>query len=94
MEYSSNFSGTQRVTAFASIFVYQSLLTKWYIMYGTFYKFLKEGTMPTIGITGLIGGILAIIFGIVIIIRPQIIAWLIGIYLIIIGVLAIIGALS
>ena len=43
-------------------------------------------------ITGLISGILAIIFGVIIIIRPKIIAWLVGIYLIILGILAIIGA--
>jgi uncharacterized membrane protein HdeD (DUF308 family) len=45
-------------------------------------------------VTGLIGGILAIIFGIIVIIRPKILAWLIGIYLIIVGVLAIITALA
>lgn len=44
-------------------------------------------------ITGLISGILAVIFGIVIIIKPKIVAWLVGIYLIILGVLAIIGSL-
>jgi uncharacterized membrane protein HdeD (DUF308 family) len=50
--------------------------------------------VPTLGITGLIGGILAILFGIIIIIRPKIVAWLVGIYLIIMGILAIIGAVT
>ena len=42
---------------------------------------------------GLIGGILSIIVGIIIIIWPRIIAYIIGIYLVIIGVNAIITAL-
>ena len=45
-----------------------------------------------IGVTGIVGGVLAIIFGIVIIARPKIVAWLVGIYFIILGVLAIIGS--
>ena len=45
-----------------------------------------------IGVTGIVGGVLAIIFGIVIIARPRIVAWLVGIYFIILGVLAIIGS--
>ncbi len=36
-------------------------------------------------ISGVIGGILAILGGIVVIIKPQIIAWILGIYLIIFG---------
>jgi hypothetical protein len=42
---------------------------------------------------GLIGGILTIVVGIVIIIWPRIIAYIIGIYFIVIGILAIISAL-
>ena len=41
--------------------------------------------MPVI--SGLVTAILAIVFGIIILIKPQIIAWLIGIYLIIIGIM-------
>ena len=47
-----------------------------------------------VGIAGLVGGILAIIFGIIVIIKPQILAWLIGIYLIIAGILTIVSTLT
>ena len=47
-----------------------------------------------LGVAGLVGGILAIIFGITIIIKPKILTWLIGIYLIIMGILALIAALA
>jgi len=33
-------------------------------------------------------GIIAIIFGVLILVRPEIVAWLVGIYLIVAGVLA------
>ena len=46
-----------------------------------------------LGATGLIGGIISIIVGVLVIIWPRIIAYVIGIYLIIIGILAIIAAL-
>jgi len=51
--------------------------------------------MPIAGIaiSGLWGGILAIIAGVIIMIWPAIIAYVIGIYLIIIGVLTIISSL-
>jgi len=49
--------------------------------------------MGAIGVTGIIGGVLAIIFGLVIIFNPKLIAWLVGIYFIIMGALAIIGAI-
>lgn len=39
-------------------------------------------------ISGIIGGVLAIVAGIIVIIKPQIIAWVVGIYLIIFGVFA------
>jgi len=39
-------------------------------------------------IKGLWMGIIAIIFGILILVRPEIVAWLVGIYLIVAGVLA------
>jgi len=47
-----------------------------------------------LGISGLIGGILAVIFGIIVIIKPKILAWLIGIYLIIFGILTIVAVLK
>ncbi len=49
--------------------------------------------MQLIAISGLIGGILAILAGIIIIIWPRIIAYIVGFYLIIIGILAVIAAL-
>ena len=45
-------------------------------------------------ISGIIGGILAVVAGIIVIIKPQIIAWVVGIYLIIFGALAILAALG
>ncbi|MFC2001028.1 hypothetical protein ACFLUZ_00800 [Chloroflexota bacterium] len=45
-------------------------------------------------ISGVIGGILAIAGGIIVIIKPQIIAWVLGIYLIIFGVIAVLAALG
>ncbi len=45
-------------------------------------------------ISGVIGGILAILGGIVVIIKPQIIAWILGIYLIIFGAFAVLAALG
>ena len=45
-------------------------------------------------ISGAIGGILAIIAGILVIIWPKIIAWVVGIYLIIFGVFAVLAALG
>jgi len=49
--------------------------------------------MTFLSVSGLIGGILAILAGIVVMIWPRILAYIIGIYLIIVGVLAIIAAL-
>ncbi len=45
-------------------------------------------------LSGVIGGILAILGGIVVIIKPQIIAWILGIYLIIFGAFAVLAALG
>ena len=42
-------------------------------------------------VSGLLMGILSIIAGILIIVFPSILAWVIGIYLIVIGVLAILA---
>ncbi len=44
-------------------------------------------------ISGLIGGILAIIAGIIVLVKPKILAWVVGIYLIIFGVSALMAAL-
>lgn len=44
-------------------------------------------------ISGLIPGIIAIVAGIIVLIWPKILAWVIGIYLIIFGALAVIAAL-
>ncbi len=43
-------------------------------------------------VSGVIGGILAIIFGIIVIIKPQIIAWVLGIYLILFGIFSVFAA--
>ena len=53
----------------------------------------KEGDMGLPAISGLIGGILAIIAGIVVLIKPQIIAWVVGIFLIIFGISAVVAVL-
>lgn len=45
-------------------------------------------------ISGLIAGALAIIAGIIVIIWPRIIAWVLGIYLIIFGAFAVLAALG
>ena len=45
-------------------------------------------------LSGVIGGILAILAGIIVIIKPQIIAWVLGIYLIIFGAFAVLAALG
>ena len=44
-------------------------------------------------ISGVIGGALAVIAGIIVLIKPQILAWVVGIFLIIFGVSAIFAAL-
>ena len=49
--------------------------------------------MFDLAVGGIIGGIISIIFGIVIIVWPRLIAYLVGGWLIIIGILAILAAL-
>jgi uncharacterized membrane protein HdeD (DUF308 family) len=44
-------------------------------------------------ISGIIGGILAIIAGIVVLVKPKILAWVVGIFLIIFGVSAVMAAI-
>ena len=41
--------------------------------------------------TGFISGIIAIVFGIVILVKPRVLAYLIGVYLIIIGIFYFVG---
>ena len=50
------------------------------------FEFLPE-------ISGIIGGALAILAGIIVMVKPQIIAWVVGIYLIIFGIFAVIAAI-
>ena len=49
--------------------------------------------MGILAISGLIGGIIAVVAGIMVLIWPKIIAWVVGIYLIIFGALAIWAAI-
>ena len=53
----------------------------------------KEVAMGLPAISGVIGGALAVIAGIIVLIKPQILAWVVGIFLIIFGVSAIFAAL-
>ena len=54
----------------------------------------KEGAMGLPQISGVIGGVLAIIGGILVLIKPKILAWVVGIYLIIFGIFAVLAALG
>ena len=53
----------------------------------------KEGNMQFIQVSGLVAGIIAILSGIIIIVWPRVIAYIIGIWLLIVGILAVINAL-
>jgi uncharacterized membrane protein HdeD (DUF308 family) len=44
-------------------------------------------------ISGLVGGILAIIAGILVLVKPKILAWVLGIYLIVFGAFAVLAVL-
>jgi len=48
-------------------------------------------SLPNLGQLGLIGGIITLIFGIVVMVFPKILNYLVGIWLIIIGVVALIA---
>ena len=50
--------------------------------------------MPFLSVSGLIAGILAVVVGIIIIIWPRVIAYFIGGYLVVVGIIAIINALQ
>ena len=52
-----------------------------------------ECKMTNVEISGLIGGILAIISGLIVIAWPRIIAYIIGIYFILVGIIAVIASL-
>jgi len=49
--------------------------------------------MEVPAISGVIGGILAILGGILVLVRPKVLAWVVGIYLIIFGVFAVFAAI-
>jgi uncharacterized membrane protein HdeD (DUF308 family) len=50
--------------------------------------------MPFIQVSGLIAGIIAVVAGLIILVWPRILAYILGIWLIIVGALAIINALQ
>ncbi len=45
-------------------------------------------------VSGLVGGLISILFGIAVIVRPRLIAYLVGGYFIIIGVLAVVASMT
>jgi uncharacterized membrane protein HdeD (DUF308 family) len=54
----------------------------------------KEAAMGFPQISGAIGGIIAIIAGIIVLIQPKILAWVVGIYLIIFGAFAVLAVFT
>ncbi len=44
-------------------------------------------------ISGLVGGVLAVIAGILILVKPKILTWVLGIYLIVVGAFAVLAVL-
>ena len=53
-----------------------------------------EKMLEKLGITGMVAAILTIVFGILVILFPNLIAWLVGIYLIVVGLIDLIGHLG
>ena len=49
--------------------------------------------MALLQISGLIGGVLAIIAGIIVLVKPRVLAWVVGIYLIVFGISAVMAAI-
>ncbi len=49
--------------------------------------------MNQVEISGLVAGIISIVAGIVVIVWPRIIAYIIGAYLVVVGVIAVVAAL-
>jgi len=50
-----------------------------------------EKMLKKMGITGLTAAVLMIIFGVLVIAFPHLVSWLIGIYLIVVGIVNLIG---
>ncbi len=50
--------------------------------------------MPSLVLGGIVGGIITIVAGVVVIVWPRILAYILGVYLIIVGVIAVINALQ
>lgn len=50
--------------------------------------------MTHVEVSGLVGGLLSILAGIAVIVWPRIIAYVIGIYLIAVGIIAVVAALA
>ena len=46
-----------------------------------------------LGIGGLVGGIITLIVGIIVLVRPRFLAYIIGIWLIIVGIIAIVNSI-
>jgi len=53
-----------------------------------------EKVLKKMGFTGLAAAILMIVFGALVIAFPNLIAWLVGIYLIIVGVINLVGEME
>jgi hypothetical protein len=76
---------------------YLSLLNGCCIIYNHIITKVKEGENIMGGlfsVGGLVAGIISIVAGVVVLIWPKILAYIIGIYLIIIGVVAVITVLT
>jgi hypothetical protein len=76
---------------------YLRLLNGCCIIYNQISIRVKEGENimgSLLSISGLVAGILSIVAGVVVLIWPKILAYIIGIYLIIIGVVAVITVLT
>jgi len=50
--------------------------------------------MDTFAVSGLVAGIITVVVGLLVLIWPRIIAYVVGIYLIVIGVIAIVAAVT
>ncbi|MFH1821771.1 MAG: DUF3096 domain-containing protein [Methanobacteriota archaeon] len=50
-----------------------------------------EKMLKKMGVTGLTAAVLMIIFGVLVIVFPNLISWLVGIYLIVVGLVNLIG---
>lgn len=53
-----------------------------------------EKMLKKFGLTGMIAAIVMIVFGVLVIVMPKLIAWIIGLYLIIHGVIELLGHLG